>query len=72
MSGTYQYETDGEPYPGGTYARFWSQSMSGSASYTDNDASLSDRTYRAAVTARSTAFFTGTNSQRVTIVSVEE
>ena len=72
VSGTYQYETDGEPYPNGTYARFWSQSMSGSASYTDNDASLSDRTYRAAITARSTAFGTGTNSQRVTIVSVEE
>jgi predicted outer membrane repeat protein len=72
VSGTYEYETDGEPYPNGTYARFWSQSMSGSASYTDNDASLSDRTYRAAITARSTAFGTGTNSQRVTIVSVEE
>ena len=72
VSGTWSYETDGEPYPGGVYARYWTQNMSGSATYTDSDASLSDRTYRAAITARSTAFGTGTNSQRVSIVSVEE
>jgi hypothetical protein len=46
--------------------------MSGSATYTDADASLADRTYRAAITARSTQFGTGNNSQRVAIVSIEE
>lgn len=72
VTGTWSYETDSEPYPGGTYARFWTQAMSGSATYTDADASLADRTYRAAITARSTQFGTGNNSQRVAIVSIEE
>jgi hypothetical protein len=72
VTGSWSYETDSEPYPGNLYARIWTQNMSGSASYTDNDASLSDRTYRAAITARSIQFSSGNNSQRVSIVSVEE
>jgi hypothetical protein len=72
VSGTWDYYTDGEPQPGGVYYRYWSQAMSGSTTYTDSDASMGDRRYRAVITARSTAFGTGDNSQRVSIVSVEE
>jgi predicted phage tail protein len=72
VSGNWSYYTDGEQQPGGIYYRYWEQAMSGSVTYTDSDSSMGDRTYRATVTARSTAFGTGSNSQRVSIVSTEE
>jgi predicted phage tail protein len=72
VSGTWSYFTDGEPQPGGVYYRYWSQDMGGSITYTDSDPSLLDRRYRAVITARSLAFGTGSNSQRVAVVSIEE
>lgn len=74
VTGTWSYETDPEPQPGPTYIRSWTQGMSGSLTYTDNDASTLNRTYRAAMTARSIGFgiLDGSYYQRVEIVSVEQ